>query len=225
MKLSNVLKISTLGLSLLSTSIFAGTLHQVSNAELPRAVEVVDQNQYPSMPSYSAAGTTNQWYLCGHGAFASAFNILRGTAADDAAQLEWFHQKLLQKPLYTESDNLTHYEASGDELAAIVNTRNDFTAAKTSQIDRDKIKQKLHDALDSSATQQVIALTKKQGWGHFVVVHEIYYNPGGVNGGHVKFADPWGGVSSNTMGYTNFLNGMRDEGTPGRYSFWTIKAK
>lgn len=200
----------------------AGTLYRVSNAELPRSAEVVNQNQYKHIPQYPESGTNSRWWLCGHAAFATAMNVLRSSNADDAKQLEYFHVKLLNYSRYADKVNNPHREAWGDDLERIVDARSDFSATKHTTTSRDTAKQKLKDAITSSTKQQIVVLTRQHGWGHFVVLHELYSDPGGSGGGYVKYADPLGGYASRQMGYTEFLNGMRDEGTSGRYSFWTI---
>jgi len=200
-------------------------LYKASYYELPRSVEVVNQLEYKYINSYNneKARTHSQWWMCGAAAFATALNVLNTEASNDVEQLEWFHTKLLKYPRYKSYLDNPHREAYGDDLEKVINSIDGNSAEKKTTKIRDTIKEYLHTSLVSSDTQQIVALTKKSGWGHFVVVHEIKYDPSGANGGYVKFADPYGGYSSVTMGYTQFLNGMRDAGTQGRYSFWLIK--
>lgn len=199
----------------------AGTTYKVDTHELPYSSEVVDQYQYVNMPSYQSQPAGTRWWMCGHAAFATAMNVLRNKPADDANQLEWFHTQLLSYDSY--KYNNPSMLASGDHLAEVVSNRNDgFSVRKETNYNRETIKSRLHNALTSSNTQQIIALTQHNSIGHFVVVHEIYYDPNRSDGGQVKYADPLNGRASRSMGYTQFLNGMRDAGTSGLYSFWVM---
>ena len=223
---SLVMAIGTLAFS---ASTLAGTQYRVDYHELPARNEVVDQNYYTHMQSYT--GNT-PWWMCAHAAFATAFNVLRTTPANHADQLEWFHLELMKYPRYSTATNV-HREAWGDDIHSIIKKRSDFDSKKVTSTSRTFIKNALHNALVSNTDQQIVALTQHRdgngnAWGHFVVVHEVYYDPTGPGGGYVKYADPIGGISSKKVGYTDFLNGMRDAGgdgnedSPKRYSFWKI---
>jgi hypothetical protein len=213
-------------LGVVSTQSIAGTLYKVSKNELPYANEVVNQKKFKEMPSYPEPGSSPSWWLCGHAAFATAINVLRTTPANHASQLEWFHTQLLnQGTWYRDKVKNPHRMAYGDDIAAIMNKNSTFSAKKETTTERGIIKDKLIKALTSPKKQQVVALTKLHGWGHFVVVHEIYSDPSGAGGGYVKFADPYGGIASSRVGYTEFLNGMDSAGTKGRHSFWIVAKK
>ena len=211
---------------LLSSQAYAGTKYQVSHSELPRASEVVDQTRYKEMLSYKSEGASGSWWLCGHAAFATAMNILRTQNANAPNQLEYFHVKLKNRNSSYASPKTSPYrQASGDDLKAIVDTRGDFKVKKITNLSRDKAKKDLIAELLDNNEQQVVVLTKRHGFGHFVVLHEIYSDTTTPDsgGGYVRFADPYKAVASAKMGYTDFLNGMRDAGTSGQYSFWVIE--
>lgn len=200
--------------------------YKVSYSELPRYSEVVDQREYVNLNSYQAerASTSDKWWMCGAAAFSTAINVLRSTTSKDVEQLEYFHTELSKYPRYASKTKNPHREAYGDDLADIINNRDDYTAGKITTTSRSRAKSNLHEQLSSSKKQQLIVLTQStNGWGHFVVLHEIYYDQKAKGGGYVKFADPLGGYSSKTMTYTKFLDGMRDAGTSGRYSFWVMR--
>ncbi|GMM84357.1 hypothetical protein [Pseudoalteromonas sp. MTN2-4] len=225
MKLLKTTSLCALGLLLntYSTSSFAGTSYKVDNHELPYSYEVVNQLKYRDMPSYPGKDGNVNWWLCGHAAFATAMNVLRNKYADHANQLEWFHTELSKNFNYDNTVNNPRREASGDQLQSIVNARTDgFNVSKITTTTRSSIERSLKNSLTSSTTQQLIALTKFNGYGHFVVVHEIYYDQNRSDKGYVKYADPYGGYASRTMSYTKFFDGMRDAGTVGRYSYWSM---
>jgi len=209
----------------LAQSVSAATLYKVSTPELPRQVEVVNQQKYKDIPSYPEAGTSSKWWMCGHAAFSTAINVLRSSNADHVAQLDYFHKKLLAIPRYADKANNSHRESWGDDLQKVVNSRSDFSARKVTTRNRDDAKNKLQNELTNSAKQQLVVLTQNHGWGHFVVLHEIAKDLTVSGGGVAKFADPYTGSASSQMTYTALLDGMRDAGTKDRYSFWVISPK
>jgi len=215
----NLMSKLVLTISLTSIVSLADTTYQVDYQEMPRYTEVVNQLEYVNMPSYDGV---NKWWLCGHAAFSTAINVLRTTDAKDVDQLEWFHKQLTG---YEEYKNDIHKQAKGDFLAQIMNNRDDYIAIKESQMDRSKIKTKLQNELKNDKRQQLVVLTQYKGWGHFVVLYKIHTKENDEQGGIVQYADPYGGHSSKTMGYKDFLNGMKNAGTKDRYSFWIIREK
>lgn len=209
-----------------SSTSFAGTSYKVDNHELPYRYEVVNQLKYRDMPSYPERDGSNvSWWLCGHAAFASAMNILRNKVADHANQLEWFHTELKRtSSSYRDLVNNPHRLASGDDIARIINSRKDgFSVFKKYTSSRSVAESSLKEAITNNKTQQIIVLTKSHGFGHFVVVHEIYHDKSRSDLGYVKFVDPKGGVASASMSYKDFFNGMRDAGTQNNYSFWVMR--
>lgn len=211
-------------------SLAKGTLHKVSAAETPRSTEIVSQQVYASLPSYKQIYGLKgrvKWRMCGQAAFATAINVLNNKPASPVSQLQYFDEKLSALPgsNYTSTVTNPYREANGENLAAVINKRMDYIAEKYTNKSREQAKSDLIGQINSRSVQQIVALTQLNGtWGHFVVVYEIYSDPTGPGGGYVKYADPWTGKVGK-MGYTTFLDGMRDAGTSGRYSFWTVRAR
>lgn len=204
-------------------------LYEAPYSEQPTEYQVVNQRLVKDTWSYKNSKASG-WYFCGHAAFASAFNILRDDNPGKdkmVSQLEWFHTKLKQyQPGYT---NSRHKQASGDYLLKVVNKEksNEFWSSKRTTTTRDNIKKSLHKSIRTSNQFPVVLSQAKVGskwYGHFYVVYKVDYQPGISGGGTVYFADPLYGRLG-TMGYTTFLNKMRDGGTKGRYSLWIVGKK
>jgi len=223
----NKMKKTLLLTSLLTTFCInaKGVSYKADLNEIPYASEVVNQLNYKSMASYPEPGTSSNWYLCGHAAFSTAINVLRSTPADDANQMDWFHNQLLSYPSYANKITNSHRESSGDHLSAIINKRDDFTAEKRSSTSRSVIIDSMQTELTNSKKQQLIALTKSNNWGHFVVVHEIYNDPNSSQLGYVRYADPYGGYASKEMGLKSFIDGMKSAGSTTRHSYWIVREK
>ena len=217
-------KIILLSLGLLVSNVNANVddflvkkTYSVSYNETPHYKEIVNQHLVKKVKGYQKG-----WYFCGQSAWATAFNILRSDRnANKVKQLEYFHKKLSKYASYA---NSYRKEADGNLLAKITNGRSDFKVLHKTTTSRKYAKSYLHEALVSSKHQLPIVLSqlKVNGgtFGHFYVVYKVDYR----DGGKVYYADPSTGRTG-SMIYSNFLNGMKDAGTKGRYSFWIVRKK
>jgi len=219
----------TLCLLVFTSLAFGGEIHQVSNNLMPIEAGIVKQSLASQTPSYQDEGGSG-WWWCGHAAVATAINQLRQesvTQAEKIVQLDWIHERLKERETEYQVNN-PHREASIDWLNKWMRDEkdDDFICAKYYNTDREKVKQAMFGKLDSNHYLVALSGITINGttYGHFYVVFKIWFEPTHSQGGEAKVIDPYSGTIKN-IGFKTLLDGMKDFGTQGLYSFLYIRNK
>ncbi|MGK3968352.1 hypothetical protein WMF38_29745 [Sorangium sp. So ce118] len=201
-------------------------VYQVPVSIWPASSEIVYEFLSSEIPSYTGP---ESWWFCGHAAVATAINHLRNSngppKSGQIAQLEWFHQELvaLPQPGYSRDP---HRQASIDALKDIMVSEKgvEFETRKVATWSRETAKAEMASALTAGNYVVALGLTGG-GIGHFYTVYKIDYDAtDGVHGGHVYYSDVLTD-DFDSMGFKEFLDGMRDAGTVGQYSFLKIRKR
>ncbi|MEM9463574.1 MAG: hypothetical protein AAGF11_56070 [Myxococcota bacterium] len=171
------------------------------------------------------------WYFCGQSATSTAINFARGNSLSTGSkvtQLTWFHDRLKAREWHYNNDNPNSagsYETRIDWLWDLMQDEKsgEFSTEDHVTGSRDGSKSWMHSQLDNGAF--VVALTETNaGYGHFVAIYAIDYQPFQNGGGTVYFGDPLTGTLE-TRGYTAFLDDMRDASNFSQYNTFSVRKK